>query len=61
MPERDDLAELMRERRLDIEDLEVNLAAAMASARKGLYATSRAQINGALLILDKMTRRAGER
>jgi hypothetical protein len=53
-----DIDTLLRERRLDVEDFQIQIEAALESARKGLLATARAELNGALLILDKMEKRA---
>lgn len=45
-------------RRLDREDFEIQIEAAMASVAKGYYATARAELRGAILMLDKMERRS---
>jgi hypothetical protein len=53
-----DLDALVRERRLDREDFEIQIEAALASARRGFFATARAELRGAMMMLDKMQRRA---
>jgi len=53
------LDKVLRERQLDREDFDIQLDAARKSVTLGHYATARAELNGALLILGLMERRDG--
>ena len=51
------LAKVLLDRQHDREDLEIQIECAMKSARRGFYATARAELRGAMLILTTMERR----
>lgn len=54
-----DLDTILTARRLWREDLVIQLEAALVSADEGNYATARAELRGAMLILDSMEKRDG--
>ena len=54
------LDDILRTRRLDREDFDIQLDAARRSAARGHYATARAELAGAGLILATMEKRDGK-
>lgn len=54
-----DLNTILTTRRIWREDLIIQLDAALRSADKGYYASARAELRGAILILDSMEKRDG--
>lgn len=55
------LDEFVVTRRKQEEDIEIQFAAALASIKRGYFASARAEINGALPILDGIERKRGMR
>lgn len=51
---------VLRDRQLDREDLQIQLESAAMAAERGLYATARAQLRGAVWIIDAMETRCGK-
>lgn len=54
-----DLEAVLCERRLDREDFEIQIDAARKSMTRGWYALARAELRGAIVILNGMERRRG--
>jgi hypothetical protein len=54
------LGDLLRERRLDREDVAIQLEAARASAEGGRFTVAMAELNGARMLLERMEARGGE-
>jgi hypothetical protein len=54
-----DLAALLTERRLDREDYQIQIEAAARSIELGYYGCAKAELRGAILILDMMEERDG--
>jgi hypothetical protein len=50
---------VLRERRLDREDLEIQIEAAQTSVARGFYATAIAELRRAIMIIEKMADRCG--
>lgn len=58
-PQTTPLDNLMRERLLDREDYAIQIEAAQRSMERGYYAVAKAELRGAILILDTMEKRNG--
>lgn len=54
-----DLDAVLRERQLDRQDFDIQIDAARESMTKGWYAAARAELRGAIVILDGMEKRRG--
>lgn len=53
------LLKVLDDRRLDLEDFDIQIEAARESARRGFTATARAELRGAMCVLNTMDRRTG--